>query len=123
MKKNVPKNSVCDFIGKRETSSSISTIHFGHYKAGARSEILSYLHALKVSVALKNGVSLSRWAQGLSVMLEKENGCTLLSKLRAILPLEADSNFAENIIYEVLMMKMQESMATYQRSCTVRRTR
>ena len=92
----VQENSVCDFLGAREwqrrwcrakekTSSSVSKLHFGYYIAGAASNRISYVQALKTSISLKHGVPLSRWAGGLSVMLEKQLGCTLINKLRAIL--------------------------------------
>ena len=35
---------------------------------------------------------LARWAKGLSLMLEKMLGCTFLTKLRAILLMEAEFN-------------------------------
>ena len=70
---------------KEKTSSSVSVLHFSHYKAGAKSDLISHLHALKTSVALRRGVFLARWAKGLSVMLEKMLGFTFLTKLRAIL--------------------------------------
>ena len=41
---------------------------------------------------------------GLSVMLEKMFGCTLVSKLRAILLMEADFNFTKKMVYGVRMM-------------------
>ena len=43
---------------KEKTSSSVSRLHFDHYKAGAKSELISHLHALKTSVALRRGVFL-----------------------------------------------------------------
>jgi uncharacterized protein (UPF0332 family) len=79
---------------KEKTSSSESTLHFGQYMAGATSDTISHFHALKSSIVLLRGVSLSRWSRGLSVMLEKEFGNNLLSKLRAILLMEADFNTA-----------------------------
>ena len=69
---------------KEKKSLSVSGLHFSHYKAGAKSDMISHLHALKTSVALRRGVFLARWAKGLSAMLEKILGCTLLTKLRAI---------------------------------------
>ena len=83
----VPANSVCDFVGAREwqrrwcrakerTSSSVSRLHFGHYIAGVKSDRISYVHALKTSISLKHGLPLTRWSGGLSVMLEKQVGCT-----------------------------------------------
>jgi hypothetical protein len=63
------------------------------------SDTISHFHALKSSIALLRGVSLPRWSRGLSVMLEKEFGNNLLSKLRAILLMEADFNTANKIIF------------------------
>ena len=74
---------------KEKKSLSVSGLHFSHYKVGAKSHLISQLHALKTSVAVRRGVFLARWAKGLSVMLEKMLGCTLLTKLRAILLMEA----------------------------------
>ena len=89
---------------KEQTSSSESGLHFGHYKVAARSPLLSHMHALKTSLALRRGVALDRWSRGLSVMLEKMYGCTLVNKLRAILLMEADFNFSNKVIYGVRMM-------------------
>ena len=47
---------------------------------------------------------MSRWSYGLSVMLEKEFGCTLLGKLRVILLMEADFNFSNKIVYGVQIL-------------------
>jgi len=111
----VPANSVDTKIKREEwmerwlkarekTSSSESGLHFGHYKAGAQSPIISHLHALKASLAMRKGIALNRWSRGLSVMLEKMYGCTLVSKLRAILLMEADFNFTNKVVFGVRMM-------------------
>ena len=44
--------------GQRKVFSSVSKLHFIHYKAGEKSATISYVHALKTYVALKKGVSL-----------------------------------------------------------------
>ena len=111
----VPANSVDTKIKREEwmrrwlkarekTSSSESGLHFGHYKAGAKSPIISHLHALKASLAMRRGFALERWSRGLSVMLEKMYGCTIVQKLRAILLMEADFNFTNKVVYGVRMM-------------------
>ena len=74
---------------KEKTSSSESGLHFGHYKAGALSEIISRHDALKTTICNKWGFALER---GLSCMLEKIPGCNLIEKLRSILLMEADYN-------------------------------
>ncbi len=54
--------------------------------------------------ALKKGIALERWSNGLSVMLEKMFGVHLVSKLRAILLMEADFNAMNKEVYGVQML-------------------
>jgi hypothetical protein len=72
------------------TSSSHSGMHFGIYMANARSDKLSLLHAAKLSLAAKLGITLDRWHNALTVLLEKSFGNIMIDKLRAICLLEAD---------------------------------
>ena len=116
IRENVPANSVSDRITgedwsrhwssgvREETSSSESGIHFGHIIASAGSQLLSHTYATQCSIVLRRGIHLERWSRGLSVMLEKLRGCTLISKLRSILLMEADFNAANKMIYGVRMM-------------------
>jgi hypothetical protein len=53
---------------------------------------------------MKQGIVLDRWARGLSVMLEKMFGCTLITKLRSILLMEADFNSMNKLIYGQRML-------------------
>jgi hypothetical protein len=85
---------------KEETSSSVSTLHFGHYISGADCDEISDFHALKTSLALVHGISL----KGLCVMLEKTMGVKLITKLRAILLMEADFNASNKIIFGERLM-------------------
>jgi hypothetical protein len=89
---------------KEETSSSVSTLHFGHYISGADCDEISDFHALKTSLALVHGIALNRWSKGLCVMLEKVMGVKLINKLRAILLMEADFNASNKIIFGERMM-------------------
>jgi hypothetical protein len=111
----VPKDSVQltispeDWINhwqgaKESTSSSILGRHFGHYKAGLQNQYITYLHALQSTLILKSGIILERWANGLSVMLQKIFGCSLITKLRSILLMEADLNATNKIEYGVRML-------------------
>eukprot|EP00804_Cyclotella_cryptica_P004495 CCRYP_017638-RA/>CCRYP_017638-RA protein AED:0.30 eAED:-0.69 QI:0/-1/0/1/-1/0/1/0/265 len=110
LRKCIPLNSVKQIITREEwqwawrhkhenTSSSQSGLHFGHYIAGAESDILSDVHALKTSLALHYGIALTRWKSGLCVMLEKQPGVRMISKLCAILLMEADFNAANKILF------------------------
>ncbi len=66
---------------------------------------ISQFHALRVSLALKNGIALERWANGLSVMLEKIFGVQLVSKFQADLLMEADFNAMNKEVYGVRMLE------------------
>ena len=87
-------------VVNKETLSSELGLHFGHYIVGCKSEIVAHYHAAQVSVVLAHAIQLERWSRGLSVMLEKTLGVTLVSKLRAILLMEADFNASKKILTE-----------------------
>jgi hypothetical protein len=67
-----------------ETSLSNSGLTFSHYMAGILSPYISHFRALKTTLLFHHGLVLKRWAQGLSVMLQKAFGCSLITKLRSI---------------------------------------
>jgi uncharacterized protein (UPF0332 family) len=90
---------------KEETSSSFLGLHFGHYIAGIDSEYISHFHALKATLLLHHGLVLERWSQGLSVMLQKLFGCSLITKLRSILLMEADFNAANKLVFGIEMLQ------------------
>ena len=79
-------------------------MHFGHYKAGSISEYIDHSHALKATLFLHHGRVLDRWAQGLLVMLQKMFGCSLITKLRLILLMEADFNGSNKQVYGIRML-------------------
>jgi hypothetical protein len=89
---------------KEQTSSSLSTLHFGHYKVVLDDAKLCEMHAVFVDIVVNSGYSPKRWQKGLTVMLEKKQGVILVSKLRAILLMEADFNFANKTIFGCRMM-------------------
>ena len=91
---------------KEKTSSSYSGRHFSHYIAGASSPLLSHHHALKASICSRRGFALERWKSGLTCILEKIPGNCLVSKLRAILLMEADFNANNKIIFGERMMEV-----------------
>jgi hypothetical protein len=84
---------------RERTSSSVSGLHYGHYKAASHSELLSEIHALMTELAVTGGTPLARWENGLSAMLEKTKGVIQVDKLRAILLMEADFNFYNGLLF------------------------
>ena len=61
-------------IVNKETSSSKSGLHFGHYIVGSKSDIIAHYHAARVRVILAHAIQIEYWSRGLSVMLEKMLG-------------------------------------------------
>ena len=95
---------------KESTSSSTSTVHYGHYKAATDSPIITKFLTQKLTVVARCGRPPERWGVGLQVMLEKIAGVALVNKLRAILLMEGDYNYfnkwafgreAINVLYEM----------------------
>ena len=93
---------------KEKTSSSYSGLHFGHWKAAASNNYLSECHALSTELAYSSGFSFPRWQAGLSAMLEKQKGNDHVDKLRAILLMEADFNFANKLYFGSRMIRQAE---------------
>jgi len=52
------------------TSSSPSSIHFGHYMAGTFNPTIVVFNARLANLGFTTGYSLKCWCQGLNVMLE-----------------------------------------------------
>jgi hypothetical protein len=64
---------------KQEKTSSLELgLHFGHYIAGADSDVISHCHTLPAHCALRRGYSPARWEPALSCMLETIVGCLLV---------------------------------------------
>jgi hypothetical protein len=56
-------------------------------------------------VALAHAILLERWSRGLTVMLEKTLGVTLVMKLWAILLMEGNFNATNKIVYGTRMLE------------------
>ena len=81
------------------TSSSVSGIHFGHYKVLSESEPINSFLAGHVTLIKRTGTPPKRWSRGLMVMLKKIAGLALASRLRSILLSKADLNMSNNILF------------------------
>jgi hypothetical protein len=99
------------------TSSSISTLHFGHYKTAIKNDKLSELQAVSINITLNSGYSLKRWQKGLTVMLDKKKGVIKVNKLRVILLMEGDLNCANKTIFGKRMMEFTEEQNEILEEC------
>ncbi len=77
---------------KEDTSLSQSGLHFGHYVAGADCDYISQFHALGGFACSEKGRCTRAVVEWAFSYAEKMFGVRLVSKLRAILLMEADFN-------------------------------
>ena len=77
---------------KESTSSALSNIHMGHWKAFLQSTKLMNFESRTLTLIARSGIPPERWSRGLQVMLEKTKGVSLIDKLRFILLMEGDKN-------------------------------
>jgi hypothetical protein len=94
---------------REKTSSSKSGRHFGHYRAACNDPDLVNLHVENINLAATMGTPLTRWKQGVTVLLEKVAGNIHIDKLRAICLLEADFNWWLKVIFAKRMVHRMTS--------------
>ena len=91
---------------KERTAPFFSGRHSRHYVAAAHSDFLSEVHSQHIALITKTGVAPKKWSKGLSVMLKKIEGGAVVTKLRAIILMEADFNCHNRTIFKDRMMKL-----------------
>jgi hypothetical protein len=84
---------------REKTSLAISTVHFGHYKSATYSDRVTEFLATKITLIARGGCTPKRWGHGLQVLLEKNAGVALATKLRAILLMEGNFNYMNKWIF------------------------
>jgi len=94
---------------KEPTSSRLSGVHFGHYKAGANHALINKLHTMLMDILLHMGFSYRWWKKGINVMLEKIAGNCEVTKLRIILLFEVDFNQLNKFIGKEMMYQAEEN--------------
>jgi len=78
-------------------------IHYGYDKASVDSLGISEFHTLFTELVFSMGYSLACWQSGLQVLLEKKPGAIFVSKLHALLLLEADFNAGMKIWLAIIL--------------------
>jgi hypothetical protein len=81
------------------TSSSMSGVHYSHYKMAIQDDIISEALALQLTVVARSGIPPESWSVGLQMMMEKIAGVCLVKKLRAIQLYKADFNCYNQFIF------------------------
>jgi hypothetical protein len=83
---------------KEKTSAGLSTLHFGHCKAGALDPRIIKFEAAMASIPMKSGYAYKRWRKGTDVELLKKANSFHVSKLLTIMLFEADFNFTNKAV-------------------------
>jgi hypothetical protein len=81
------------------TLSSMSGIHYGHYKAAIQDILSTEILAQQSRVIGRSGIPPASWSVGLQVMLAKIAGVCLVKKLQAIQLYEANFNCYNQFIF------------------------
>ena len=94
---------------KERTSSGISGLHFGHFKANSTmNETLDIdLKLLQMTILL--GYSLVRWRSAVDVMIPKKADSKKAAQLRVICLMEPDFNFMNKWMGKITMKNAEES--------------
>lgn len=77
---------------KEKTSTSPSGRHLGHYRSLIQDETLLTCLTQFMNIAIRSGISISRWSEAINVLIEKDPGTPKLTRLRIIHLFEADLN-------------------------------
>jgi hypothetical protein len=84
---------------KEFTSSLMSGVHYGHYKAAIQDDMSTEILAQQLTVVARSSIPPESWSIGLQVMLEKIAGVCLVKKLHAIQLYKADFNCYNQFIF------------------------
>jgi hypothetical protein len=88
------------------TLSSMSSMHYGHYKAATQDLLSTEVLAMQLTVIARSRIPPDSWSVGLQVILEKISGVYLVKKLRAIQLYEADFNCYNQFSFGKQAMQM-----------------
>jgi hypothetical protein len=80
-------------------SSSMSGIHYRHYKAAIQCNISTKILAQQLTVVTRSGIPPESWCIGLQVMWEKIAGVCLVKKLHAIQLYKVDFNWYNQFVF------------------------
>ncbi len=92
------------------TSSSMSGVHCGHYKAAIKCNISTKILTQQLTVVARSGIPPRNWTISLQVMLEMIAGACLVEKLRAIQLYKADFNCYNQSVFGNTAMDLLNSI-------------
>jgi hypothetical protein len=94
---------------KEYTSTGISRLHFGHFKASCTNNKLCSQDNWFINLTLLTGYNLKRWQKGIDVMIPKKANSIRVDKLRTIVLMEPDFNFFNKLIGKWVMSNAEQA--------------
>jgi hypothetical protein len=91
------------------TSTGVSSLHFGHFKAGNEDVTLGHFDNWLINLTVATGYNLKRWQQGIDVMIPKKKDSIRVDKLRTIVLMEPDYNFFNKLIGKWVMANAEKA--------------
>jgi hypothetical protein len=82
--------------GKKSCASKL--LHFGVWKSGSFSELISEVDATLTDIPLQTGYSPKRWRKAVDAVLRKKEGISLIDYVRKIVLFEADFNYLNKFV-------------------------
>jgi len=112
--KDIPQHTLNEYQCRwhkahETTSSSPSSIHFGHYIAGTFNCTILVTNAKLADIPLHTGFSPACWCKGLNVMLEKLPRNYNMEKFCIILLFEADFNCNNKWLGRAIMFNAEKA--------------
>ena len=87
------------------TSTSPSGRHLGHYKAIIQHKTLLQRFTQFLQITVASGLTLNRWCNAVNIMIEKDQGKPVLTRLRIIHLFEANFNFFLKLVWGSRLVK------------------
>ena len=92
---------------REHTSSGMSGIHFGHFKADIEHKKTLQINHQLLQMAIILGYSMLRWQRAIDVMIPKKANSKRVEKLRVICLMEADFNYMNKWMGKITMQRAE----------------
>jgi hypothetical protein len=86
-----------------KTSCASKLLHFGVWKAGAFSDLISEADAILTDIPLQTGYSRRRWRKAVDAILMKKEGISLIDYVRTIVLFHAGFNYLNKFVGRKMM--------------------
>jgi hypothetical protein len=98
------------------TSSSMSGVHYGHYKAAIKDELSTEIMAQQLTVIARSGIPPESWSIGLQVILEKSRESVWLRNSKLFNHMRRILTVTTNLFLDARKCKRSQTAVIFQRN-------